>query len=415
MLEQTAVNIHTTAKKLNYLAPVRPAQSAGLVSFMRGNQLVILTSTADIYELEGPWRKLEKENALPASVFESFEWISSWCKTHVNNEGPDQVQAYAGYHNGELVFLLPLAKSSQHGMTVLQWITEPLGQYGDVLCAKGQDVSDWMRKALATIRADKSIDLLRLRHVRQDGLIEKFAKTEFLDGKYYERAPYLDLNLFYNENEYDARYTSTQRKRRKKIRKHLEEKGAVTFDKLTALNEVDAAINASIFEKNAWLSDRGRFNRIMGCPHHVNFLKVLARTSSDSFSMSTTELKAGGNPVSWEIAFQYRGTHFAYITSHVNALTDLSPGRLHMDLSQRAALASGQIKFDLMVPYDQHKESWSSAMIDVNDYYLGLSPKGKIYGAVFLRTLRPLLRQVYHNLPTWALLTIQSAGRLFAR
>jgi CelD/BcsL family acetyltransferase involved in cellulose biosynthesis len=406
------VNIHTTAKKLNYVKSIQPVQISGLAHFSRGNQLLSLTSATDIFEHELAWRKLEKDNAIPTSVFESFEWVSSWCKTHLKSDGIDQVQTYAGYHNGDLVFLLPLVKSSQHGMTVLQWMTEPLGQYGDVLCAKGQDVDAWLTKALATIKQDKSIDLLRLRHVREDGLIEKFAKAELLDGKYYERAPFLDLTAYQDEATYDARYTSTQRKRRKKIRKHLEETGDVTFEKLTVFKEIDAAIDASIHEKNAWLSDRGRFNRIMGCTRHVDFLKQLARSKSDSFSMSTTELKAGNNPVSWEIAFQYRGTHFAYITSHVNALTDLSPGRLHMDLSQRAALASGQKKFDLMVPYDQHKESWSSAMINVNDYYLGLTPRGKIFGALFLRTMRPLVREIYHRLPTWALLDIQYISKL---
>jgi CelD/BcsL family acetyltransferase involved in cellulose biosynthesis len=402
------LNIHTATNKLKLDKSARSVRAPLRRTEILDKKIDVLTSAAEILAIKDEWRTLEIENAIPASVFQSHEWVRAWCATYFSADDGDKIKVYAGYQNGELVFLLPLAKSSHNGVTVLQWLTEPLGQYGDVLCAKGQDVSEWMRLALSSIKKENATDVLRLRHVRQDGLVENYAKADMLDGKYHERAPYLDLRAYKNETEYDARYTSVQRKRRKKIRKRLEEKGAVTFNKLRCSMDIDKAIETAILEKNNWLSDRGRYNRIMGCPRHVNFLKSLAKTATDSFSMTTTELSAGNSAVSWEIAFRYRGTHFAYITSHVNALTDLSPGRLHMDLSQRAALADHQSKFDLMVPYDQHKESWCSAMINVNDYYLGLSPKGRVYGAGYLRVLRPIVRNIYYKMPPWSLRLLQS-------
>jgi CelD/BcsL family acetyltransferase involved in cellulose biosynthesis len=109
-----------------------------------------------------------------------------------------------------------------------------------------------------------------------------------------------------------------------------------------------------------------------------------------------TTLSVGHKSISWELGFRFNGTHYAYLTSHVNELTDLSPGRLHMDLSQRLCLADGQKVFDLMVPNDQHKASWSSTTVNCDDYFLPLSAGGHLFGSLYLRLLRPLLRRGYY-------------------
>jgi hypothetical protein len=70
-----------------------------------------------------------------------------------------------------------------------------------------------------------------------------------------------------------------------------------------------------------------------------------------------------------------------------------------MDFSQRRALADGMKVFDLMLPHDAHKDSWSSAATPVNDYFLPLSPAGWAYGALYVERLRPLLRRAYHRMP----------------
>ena len=103
--------------------------------------------------------------------------------------------------------------------------------------------------------------------------------------------------------------------------------------------------------------------------------------------------------LSWEIGLRFGASHFGFITSHVTEHTDLSPARLHMDLSQRRALADGMAVFDLMVPYDPHKESWSPATMEVRDYHAPVSALGRLYGRVYLEVVRPRLRDAYRRLP----------------
>lgn len=384
-----------------------PVAETNTVSKLAQSDIKIVTELSDFYKLEADWRKLERHNT---TVFQSYDWTKAWCDAYLPQENTE-LWIVVGQQQGQTLFILPLVKTRVAGLAVLDWLTDPIGQYGDALCASSQNAEVWLKAAFAKLTATREIDLVRLRHVRATSVIAAFAKKELSDAKYYERAPYLDLTLFKSEADYDARYTSTQRKRRKKIRKSIQDLGTVTFSVLPTGTLTNQAIDQSILEKNAWLSDRGRFNRIMGCPKHVTFLKYLSRVKTPDFQVLTTELKAGEKPVSWEIGFRYQGTHFAYITSHMNDLTDLSPGRLHMDLSQRQALADGQTQFDLMVPYDLHKESWSSGTIATNDYFKPLSLRGAIYGHVYLSILRPLVRKLYYKLPTKALLLLQTFTR----
>ncbi len=376
-----------------------------------GGILTLITSPSHLSALSDQWQNLEQNGAVTPTIFQSFAWIKNWSDHYAQPDCQNEIHIVAGFLNNTLVFILPLMKSCHMGVSTLKWITDPLGQYGDVLCAKDQTLAKWMSASLRFINRLKDIDIIRLRHVRQNSIIENFASQHFVDAKLHEQAPFLDLTAFKSDADYDARYNSQQRKRRKKIRSKLEEMGVVEFKTLKPGSDNDQAIAEAIREKNEWLSERGRFNRVMGCPRHVQFLKSLSRSTANDFEFVTTELSAGGKPVSWEIGFSYRGTHFAYITSHANALTDLSPGRLHMDLSQRLALSKGQERFDLMVPNDNHKESWCSDKVNTKDYFYATSWRGKIYGYFYLSVIRPAIRNAYYKLPQQILKLLQPLTR----
>ncbi len=362
------------------------------------NSLTVITSLNALTEMEAQWRDLEAHVQNHISVFQSFDWIMAWAQTYLIEKPSLSLHILAGYEDGKLVYLWPLMRDRRMGLSVLTWLSEPFGQYGDLLSRKGANARQWMESSIAFLKRLRDVDLLRLRHVRADSHLATHGQALFIDANASDKAPFLDLTQFATEAEYDARYTSVQRKRRKKIRKSIEERGEIKFARLPVGSIADVAIQNAIAEKNAWLSERGRMNRVMSCVSHGPFLKTLSRRLGGSVEVVVTELTAGEKPVSWEVGFRHRGVHYGYITSHVNALTNLSPGRLHMDLSQRACLAEGMSQFDLMVPNDAHKESWSSGTVDTRDYYLPLSATGTAVGHIYIRTLRPLVRSLYYKM-----------------
>lgn len=360
--------------------------------------LTVVTSLEALRQLETKWHDLENDTQNHTSVFQAFDWVMAWAETYIADDKRTSLHIIAGYDEDRLAFLWPLMRTKQMGFDTLTWLTDPFGQYGDVMCRKGQNSRQWIESAISFMKRLRDVDILRLRHVRADSHLSLHGPHLLHDAQVPDGAPFLDLTHYATENAYDERYTSTQRKRRKKIRKALEDLGPVSFERLPTGSTADVAMRDAIAEKNAWLSERGRLNRVLGCPEHLAFLKNLSRRRSGTVEVVVSEMKAGDKPVSWEVGFRHRGTHYGYITSHVNKLTDLSPGRLHMDQSQRDALSAGMAVFDLMVPNDTHKESWSSAVVVTNDYYLPISTAGAALGHGFIRTLRPLLRRAYYNM-----------------
>jgi CelD/BcsL family acetyltransferase involved in cellulose biosynthesis len=385
------------------LTGVGSSPEATLQALPHGGHMSIITTLHSLAALESQWQALEQACKNAPSVFQSYNWTASWAKTYITDKSKAELCIITGFQDARLVFVLPLMKERKGLVTVLRWLTEPFGQYGDALIATGQNSAAWLGNAVSFLQHLKGIDIIRLRHVRADANIAGFCKTKMQDACLVEGAPYLDLTAYANDESYDARYTSTQRKRRKKIRKELETLGPIEFCILPNGSMSDAAIAEAIAEKNKWLQERGRQNRILKCPGHLKFLVELSRAQNSGVEMVTSEMRAGDKPISWEIGFNFHGTHFAYITSHVNALTDLSPGRLHMDLSQRHCIKQGLKKFDLMVPNDQHKESWSSNSVEASDHYIPMTLTGRVYGQAYLRTLRPIIRRLYYRTPTWVL------------
>jgi CelD/BcsL family acetyltransferase involved in cellulose biosynthesis len=384
-------------------APPRNIVADEHTNLPAGAIISVLRSKAALVSIADDWRALGQEAGNNAGLFQSYGWISQWLAQYETALMDVKPLIIVGYQSGRLVFVWPLMKSRSHGLDVIEWLTSPSGQYGDIVLAPGLSPSDWQEAALKLLKRSESADLLRLRHVRVGSAFHAFAERHMLDASSPESAPYMELSAFKTEADYEARYNSSQRKRRKKIRKELEAFGEVEFKRLSPGTETDRAIAAAIDEKTKWLEQRGRINRIMSCPLHMSFLQSLARNPSPDVETVVTEITAGGKPVSWEIGFRCNGTHFGYITSHVNEMTDYSPGRLHMHYSQLLALKDGMQRFDLMVPNDVHKESWSSDMVHTNDYYLPMSRMGQLVGETYLRLLRPMLRSAYYKLAPNAL------------
>lgn len=366
--------------------------------------LTIIATPQGLDTLEAGWRALEGAHARQNGVFQTFDWVRTWAAAYALPDSGRTLAVVAGMRGGRLVFVWPLMVEQIGPAWVLRWLSEPLAQYGDVLVGQNEDAAVWMASALDLLRAEGGCDAIWLRHVRDDAAAHAHLAAHFYDAKLPERAPWLDLSAFAGEAAYDARYTSNQRKRRKKIRKALEERfGPVTFEVMAPGPGLDAAMTMAVTEKSRWVDERGRHNQILNCPRLPMFLQALSRANSGAIRLVFTCMKAGGQPLSWEVGLRSGRTHFGFITSHVNALTDYSPARLHMDYSQRLALKDGMAAFDLMVPHDPHKESWCSAMMATNDYHLPLTIRGWLFGRLYLESLRPALRAAYYRLPEGAL------------
>ena len=355
-------------------------------------RFTVVESAQDFSDIGSAWQRLQRRASGSHSLFQSYEWCSTWLGNLGSAFHPLVI---AGFVNTELVFLWPLMTERRSRFPILHWLSEPYSQYGDVLAAPDLNVNAWMAAALPFIAAQGHFHGMHLRHVRHDASAFPFLSQQMQRVGEGTGAPYMDLRQFADEAAYLARYSKVQRRRRVKIRNDLERIGPLSFQTFHAGPALAATIDKAVAAKRRWLLDRALHSIPLEADGLAAFLKALASQTDGDFKVVGTLLRAGDRDISFEIGFRFKDRHCGYVTAHDPELTDSSPARLHMDLSQRHALAAGAAAFDLMVPTDPHKVSWSSDVTPVSDYWHPLSLAGEIHGRLYLNRLRPWLRRAY--------------------
>ncbi len=359
-------------------------------------RFTLLRTPLDVCTIGRAWRGLDGRTNGSHTLFQSHEWCSQWLESFGAAYDPFVV---AGFAANELVFLWPLMSERRSRFPILEWLSHPYSQYGDVLAAPDLNVTAWMTAALTFIASQGDFTGLHLRHVRSDAAAFPFlSQTLFRIGE-ETGAPFMDLRQFADEAAYLARYSKVQRRRRVKIRNDLERMGPLSFQTFDSGPALAATIDKAVEAKRRWLLERGLPSVPLHVPGLAGFLRVLASQANREFKVVASLLRAGDRDISFEVGFRFKDRHCGYITAHDPRLTDSSPARLHMDLSQRQALTAGMSIFDLMVPSDPHKVSWSSDTIPVVDYWHPLSLAGRIHGRLYLDKVRPWLRRAYLACP----------------
>jgi CelD/BcsL family acetyltransferase involved in cellulose biosynthesis len=145
---------------------------------------------------------------------------------------------------------------------------------------------------------------------------------------------------------------------RNKIAAAIGKLGDISFDADKSGPGYKELLHSVVGNKQAWIAERGLISLPLAHPKLMDFLLALGSSpTAAALQPVFTTLKAGERRISHQLGLRYRGRHCAFISGHDPELTGLSPARLHMDQSQRLALADGMDTFDLMVPGDAYKAS----------------------------------------------------------
>ena len=377
----------------------RPAKSPGWTNAAGlPTRLSVMSSVGSIKACASLWGELEDGTRNSAALFQSYDWCSTWLLHALRSGHPCRPFIVAAYSGCKLVLLWPMMVTQIAGLRVLRWLSDPWSRYGDVLASANHDAAGLMASVVELIRQSHAADAIWLRHVRSDAAARPYLEECFDRIGQYAGAPFMDLTQFPTETDYLARYDKPQRKRRKQIRRVLEQKGALSFEVHVQGSAFIKGISDALPQKRRWLSERGLVSRPIFSSWIESFLLALATDTTGRLKPVCSILKAGDRAVSYEIGLRYGNRHFCFITAHDVAMTNELPARLHMDYAQRNALSEGCKVFDLMVPLAPHKTSWSSDHVAVGDYWLPLSPGGRVAGALF-KKLRPAARALYSHTP----------------
>ena len=351
-------------------------------------------SRDELAALSSGWQVLEEHAAQPHNFFQSFAWCSAWAQVYTDGRTGTALRILVARKNGAVVMIWPMMTVRYGPVTILKWLSDPIGQYGDVLVAPDADEDAWLEDAWAHITADPALDGVALRHVRTDARIHRFLEQNCRPLPGVESAPQLDLRAFSSAQDYSMALSRNQRSQRSKLLKKIERGGPVSFDVHTGGSAFREAARQALLFKERWLELHSLKADTIVDPRFEQLLAALCEQEPPCASIGV--LSRNGEPLSLDVAFCYRGRYFGSVISTAPDHEALSPTKVHLDMRQKACIEAGFQEFDLMIPATPFKQHWSDSTVEAHDYVLAVNLWGFAYCSFYLGALRPFLKRVYH-------------------
>lgn len=354
----------------------------------------LLDSAEAISAFAPTWRDFQERWGAGDSVFQSPAWLLPLLQI----SEPRRPLVVMVEDAQGLAMIAPFSRVTRAGVRVLEWLGEPMLAFGDVLLRPGFDPVAGLEAALALLqRAGEGADVLHCRAVRADSPMARFFAARNEAPLTYGWAPYAALNEFASFPAYLATRNSRSLKGYRRKRRRLEERGALRFEAQEAGSRAQALGRQALALKLAWMKAQGRISRSFARPERLDALvDLLGRPDSGAV---VSGLLLDERPLALEIGYRQGARYYSHIGAIDLAFAEHSPGHLQLLETLRWCFEQGVDRFDFLPPDSPYKRSWATDVETVSDYCLGLTPLGRCYGAVYLRSLHPLLLRAHASAP----------------
>ncbi len=382
----------------------RPAASG------KAYRLTVARTLDEVRALEPEWRNLEAV-AQGAIFFQSCDFARNAAEHFAAYRDRDLF--VCAVHKGDiLVALLPLRLQRKKFRTILSGLGEPFQQYTEMLLAPGHDAVAVFAPMAAEL-ARSGADYLYLGQVRRDGPL--FAA---IDGRVpvtgeEKGAPSVELAGWPDFETYHKTIKSKTRKNMRNARNRLERDGTLNHEVAFEGPVLDGVIARTFAGRTEWLERMGLTSRAF---HNTGFESFLDRFKTGGGAGVTTiamSLRLDGVPVAEQWGFVHNGRYYAFISTWDAAHEESSPGKLHLGEVIKACYDQELTSADFMVPVVPYKLTWASDVTPVGDHVLPISLRGRLYGGLWLKVLRPLAKKIAYAVPRDLRRTI--VEKIFAR
>lgn len=380
------------------------AQSAPFVSHTVSRATLDLVTTRDGFDaLEASWNALFERAGRDIHLFQTFNWLWHWANHYLpaHGESGPKLALVTAHIDGQLVLVLPLVKERFGPVTQLEWMGEPVSQYGDALVddLPQADRSALLRKALDFVARETGASTLRLRRVREDSNIAPVLAERGALVVGETQAPYISLKGVETFEALLQRHSRSTQRNRNRQRRKLSERGALEFHYRTHGEEANAITALAFAYKRVWLASRGLYSRAFSDPRTAQFFADVSRAETHPAGCYVAALDSGGHTVAVEVGVRCKGRSAIHIGTYDLAYEKAAAGALLMEDSIRHALAEGMTGFDFLPPAYDYKLEWADTCMEVRDWALPLSAIGQVYATLYLRGLRGVLKHGVESMP----------------
>ena len=354
--------------------------------------------------LEHEWRLLE-QGAKGAIFFQSFDWCRFiWRTRNAQREVVCAEPRVIVVRDGDgVVAIWPLAIVRGNGGRFAQDLSEPFGQYSDILLAARTDIDTVMQLALTEI-ARWRVDGLVLRKVRTDAGLAAWMKARASPFGVGEMAPAVELSAFAGFDDYRRSINAKTRKNLRNYRNRLAREGVIKHAVIDAQPERAAVIERCFLERSDWLETSGRSSSAFADPLFPAVVTGLARAEAGAPAVMAMRLgleQPDGTDADLSVhwGFIHQGRYYAFMAAKNPEFDDCSPGRLHLEDVIAACSERGVGTVDMLLPAMPYKLTWATTSVGVNGYGLALTTRGRLVIRGWHGLLRPALKSALVALP----------------
>ncbi|HZT48496.1 MAG TPA: GNAT family N-acetyltransferase [Hyphomicrobiaceae bacterium] len=376
------------------LARRRPVRSDAAAVHQAGLVIDVVRDRAGFEALEREWNDLYRRCGRDTQLFQSFNWNWHWANHYIAavsaRRGPSLAIVTVRRH-GRLVVLWPLVARRVGALKLLQWMGEPVSQYGDVLAEDPGDPEP-MRQSWRFITTALGADVVHVRKVRADAVVAPLLREPGILQTAVEEAPYLDLASAPDFAAYERRYTAKARKNRRRLARRLAEQGPLAVERQIGGRGARSAALQAIALKRAWVDKTGRLSRALADERFGAFFADVAEGRCRPVGCGVTLLRSSGAAAGIAIDITDKGRCAAHVIVHDPRFDAFSAGTLLLEAWIRGASGDGVATFDLLAPAYAYKHDWADGTVAVGDYAHGATPVGRAYVRIYLGRVRPALK-----------------------
>ncbi len=374
-----------------------------------GNQYVLdcLTSIKAMADIEAEWKHLEQSCSEPFIYFQGYDWCYKWCREFANSENDKPcplIKIYVLRRNTELVMIWPMMiVNSRAGIRNLTFLSEPHGQYGNIICNQKLLPMEIGKRVWKHIKSSTPADAV---------IFDQYPKTSFLRQvidscgvieKSERHASILDLEAFENWEDYRTSLSKNQRKQRNQRRNKLAKLGELTYVvHFGGSNEYVKLVELALAWKQIWLHETGRRATILSKDDTRIFLsKLSGRDNSGNGQPDGAVvgvLSLNNNPIGIEIGMCLDGHYYSYLGAFEWNHRHLSPGKIQIEEAQIWAKEVGLSKFDFLGDPADYKPAWTNSKDALESRSVPISIRGFIYCMFWKAHIRPLMRNIFNKM-----------------
>jgi CelD/BcsL family acetyltransferase involved in cellulose biosynthesis len=358
-----------------------------------------LTTLAEIEALADEWSALEARSERPL-FFQSATWSLAACRLFAERDDDAfEPLVLVVRQGGDLVAIVPLRIVRRGPVRLAVDLTDPFGQYGDVLIADDIDAAGIVTAVVAALSATGRLDALLLRRVRADSPFRSLVGHGGFEASARDAAPFVDLRPYATFDDYHDTVNAKSRKNLRNLRNRLARLGPVEH-RVFAGDRIREVIDLSLAGRLRWLDEQGLASTAFDDPGFRPFVGRIGELGRrGEIPLLAMGLYCGDVPVSLQWGFIHRGRYYAYIAARNPEFDAYSPGRLHLEDVIRTCHDRGIPICDLLAPMVRYKLTWTEQATEVVDVALPFSLRGRIVLDLWNRRLRVAAKTYYGRLP----------------